>query len=44
MFKEKIPYQARSAAEYDPHRRQRAIKNLERKARRLGLQIVPTPG
>jgi hypothetical protein len=23
--------------------RMRAIKNLERKARKLGLQIVPTP-
>ena len=44
MLKEKTPYQARSAAEYDAQRRQRAIQNLARKARRLGLQIVPTPG
>jgi hypothetical protein len=33
MLKEKTPYQARSAAEYDAQRRQRAIKNLARKAR-----------
>ena len=44
MLKEKTPYQARSATEYDTQRRQRAIKNLARKARKLGLQLVPTPG
>jgi transposase len=43
MLKEKTPYQAMEAAEYDAQMRIRAIKNLERKARRLGLQIVPTP-
>jgi transposase len=43
MLKEKTPYQAMGAAEYDAQRRLRAIKNLERKARKLGLHIVPTP-
>ena len=43
MLKEKTPYQAMEAAEYNAQMRIRAIKNLERKARRLGLQIVPTP-
>jgi hypothetical protein len=35
--------QTMGAAEYDAQRRPRAIKNLGRKARKLGLQIVPTP-
>jgi transposase len=43
MWKEKTPYQALGAAEYEAQMRTRAIKNLERKARKLGLQIVPTP-
>jgi hypothetical protein len=36
-------YQALGVAEYDAQMRIQAIKNLERKARNLGLQIVPTP-
>jgi hypothetical protein len=43
MLKEKTPYQALGAAEYDTQMRIWAIKNLERKTRKLGLQIVPTP-
>ena len=43
MLKEKTPYLAMEAAEYDAQMSIRAMKNLERKARRLGLQIVSTP-
>jgi hypothetical protein len=43
MLKNKTPYYDMGADAYDEKRRSRAIKSLERKARKLGLQLSPSP-
>jgi len=43
MLKTKTPYYDMGADAYDEKRRARAIKNLERKARKLGLKLSPSP-
>jgi len=42
LLKFKKPYVDPGATYYEEQHRQRALKNLERKAARLGMQVVPT--
>lgn len=44
MLKEHQPFRAMSAAEYDQHQQDRALKSLQRQAKRLGYVVVPQPG
>ena len=43
MLKEHQPFRAMSAAEYDQHQQERALKSLQRQAKRLGYVVVPQP-
>ena len=43
MLKTQTPYLDMGAQAYDAQRRERAIKRLERKARKLGLLLAPSP-
>jgi hypothetical protein len=44
MLKTKTPYYDMGAEVYEAKRRARAIQQLERKARKLGLQLSPSSG
>lgn len=41
MLKNQTEYHDPGEGRYEEQYRQRAIKNLERKARKLGLKVVP---
>jgi hypothetical protein len=43
MLRDKTPFKARDAQAYDEQIRNRQIKSLERKAKRLGFTVVPQP-
>ena len=41
MVRDRRPYQDLGAEPYDAHFRERELQNLKRKAKRLGMQLVP---
>jgi hypothetical protein len=41
LLKDRTEYQDPGAAQYEEKYRQRTIKNLEKKAAKLGMQLVP---
>ena len=43
MLKEHQPLRVVSAAEYDQSQQERALKSLQRQAKRLGYSVVPQP-
>ena len=43
MLKEKRPYQDFGASHYEQQYKQRVLKNLQRRAKRLGMELVPLP-
>jgi hypothetical protein len=43
MLKHRTPYQDPGQDYYEHKYRERVVKNLERKAKGLGLQLVPIP-
>jgi len=42
MLKNQTEYRDPGEGHYEERARQRAIKNLERKAKKLGLKVVPS--
>jgi transposase len=43
MLRDRIPYQDPGAQRYEQQYQQRVLRNLTRKAQRLGMQLVPLP-
>ena len=41
MLKNKTPYRTLDEQQYNEQQRQRAVRNLQRRARRLGLRLEP---
>ncbi len=41
MLRDRTPYRAPSVEEYEQQHRERLIRNLKRRAKRLGLQMIP---
>ncbi|MDQ4078267.1 MAG: IS110 family transposase [Chloroflexota bacterium] len=44
MLRDRTPYHDLGADYYDDQAKQRAINNLKRRAKQLGLEVVPAPG
>ena len=43
MIKNRTPYQDQGAAHYEEQYRERVLRNLRRKAKKLGLDLIPSP-